>query len=267
MSADELPPGPGLPGCDWSGCLRQPCSLRPNHPPSTQCLPLTPQAVTAVTGRVTARLRAWPQSTGMLHGTLCWVSEPSTLFVATLTLRHAFQTWLQAGFSEIPATAAGPGGASRTALSSFSAASCPALSAAPAMAPQHVQVTPLTASQLEVAWDPPPPESQNGNVQGYKAMRSRHARLLLPGGRATMSGLDPRWNPGPTPRCPLAPGAGPQPTSARRAAGHAERQEWAQPSLASWPVCAQGSLPGLQGALPLPHPPWRTPFTDSEAGL
>nr|XP_053782234.1 protein sidekick-1 isoform X3 [Desmodus rotundus] len=40
--------------------------------------------------------------------------------------------------------------------------------AAPAMAPQHVQVTPLTASQLEVAWDPPPPESQNGNVQGYK---------------------------------------------------------------------------------------------------
>ncbi|XP_045680287.1 protein sidekick-1 isoform X1 [Phyllostomus hastatus] len=40
--------------------------------------------------------------------------------------------------------------------------------AAPAMAPQHVQVNPLTASQLEVTWDPPPPESQNGNVQGYK---------------------------------------------------------------------------------------------------
>ncbi|XP_027468742.2 protein sidekick-1 isoform X4 [Zalophus californianus] len=40
--------------------------------------------------------------------------------------------------------------------------------AAPAMAPQNVQVTPLTASQLEVTWDPPPPESQNGNIQGYK---------------------------------------------------------------------------------------------------
>uniref|UniRef100_A0A667J258 Sidekick cell adhesion molecule 1 n=1 Tax=Lynx canadensis TaxID=61383 RepID=A0A667J258_LYNCA len=40
--------------------------------------------------------------------------------------------------------------------------------AAPAMAPQNVQVTPLTASQLEVTWEPPPPESQDGNIQGYK---------------------------------------------------------------------------------------------------
>ncbi|CAI9173366.1 unnamed protein product [Rangifer tarandus platyrhynchus] len=40
--------------------------------------------------------------------------------------------------------------------------------AAPTQAPQHVQVNPLTASQLEVAWEPPPPESQNGNIQGYK---------------------------------------------------------------------------------------------------
>ncbi|XP_058141692.1 protein sidekick-1 isoform X1 [Dasypus novemcinctus] len=40
--------------------------------------------------------------------------------------------------------------------------------AAPAKAPQNVQATPLTASQLEVTWDPPPPESQNGNIQGYK---------------------------------------------------------------------------------------------------
>ncbi|XP_040311696.1 protein sidekick-1 [Herpailurus yagouaroundi] len=40
--------------------------------------------------------------------------------------------------------------------------------AAPAMAPQNIQVTPLTASQLEVTWEPPPPESQNGNIQGYK---------------------------------------------------------------------------------------------------
>ncbi|KAI4551854.1 hypothetical protein MJT46_018106 [Ovis ammon polii x Ovis aries] len=40
--------------------------------------------------------------------------------------------------------------------------------AAPAQAPQRVQVNPLTASQLEVTWEPPPPESQNGNIQGYK---------------------------------------------------------------------------------------------------
>uniref|UniRef100_A0A673T7G1 Sidekick cell adhesion molecule 1 n=1 Tax=Suricata suricatta TaxID=37032 RepID=A0A673T7G1_SURSU len=40
--------------------------------------------------------------------------------------------------------------------------------AAPAMAPQNVRVTPLSASQLEVTWEPPPPESQNGNIQGYK---------------------------------------------------------------------------------------------------
>lgn len=41
------------------------------------------------------------------------------------------------------------------------------------MAPQNVRVTPLTASQLEVTWDPPPPESQNGNIQGYKASVSQ----------------------------------------------------------------------------------------------
>ncbi|XP_060029207.1 protein sidekick-1 [Erinaceus europaeus] len=40
--------------------------------------------------------------------------------------------------------------------------------AAPTRAPQKVQVSPLTASQLEVTWEPPPPESQNGNIQGYK---------------------------------------------------------------------------------------------------
>lgn len=51
------------------------------------------------------------------------------------------------------------------------------LSSAPAMAPQNVQVTALTASQLEVTWDPPPPESQNGNIQGYKA--SSHALWAL----------------------------------------------------------------------------------------
>ncbi|XP_067406934.1 protein sidekick-1 isoform X3 [Emydura macquarii macquarii] len=40
--------------------------------------------------------------------------------------------------------------------------------AAPAMAPQNIQVNALTASQLEITWDPPPVDSQNGNIQGYK---------------------------------------------------------------------------------------------------
>ncbi|RXM29017.1 Protein sidekick-1 [Acipenser ruthenus] len=40
--------------------------------------------------------------------------------------------------------------------------------AAPSMAPQNIKVTPLTASQLEIQWDPPPVETQNGNIQGYK---------------------------------------------------------------------------------------------------
>ncbi|KAM8798404.1 protein sidekick-1 [Eudromia elegans] len=40
--------------------------------------------------------------------------------------------------------------------------------AAPAMAPQNVQVNSLSASQLELTWDPPPVDSQNGNIQGYK---------------------------------------------------------------------------------------------------
>ncbi|XP_045020252.1 protein sidekick-1 isoform X1 [Bubalus bubalis] len=40
--------------------------------------------------------------------------------------------------------------------------------AAPAQAPLRVHVNPLTASQLEVTWEPPPPESQNGIIQGYK---------------------------------------------------------------------------------------------------
>uniref|UniRef100_A0A8D2IZ62 Sidekick cell adhesion molecule 1 n=1 Tax=Varanus komodoensis TaxID=61221 RepID=A0A8D2IZ62_VARKO len=40
--------------------------------------------------------------------------------------------------------------------------------AAPAMAPQNIQINALSASQLEVTWDPPPVDSQNGIIQGYK---------------------------------------------------------------------------------------------------
>ncbi|KAJ7305928.1 hypothetical protein JRQ81_010294, partial [Phrynocephalus forsythii] len=40
--------------------------------------------------------------------------------------------------------------------------------AAPAMPPLNIQINALSASQLEVIWDPPPSDSQNGNIQGYK---------------------------------------------------------------------------------------------------
>uniref|UniRef100_A0A8B9F4D2 Sidekick cell adhesion molecule 1 n=1 Tax=Amazona collaria TaxID=241587 RepID=A0A8B9F4D2_9PSIT len=40
--------------------------------------------------------------------------------------------------------------------------------AAPALAPQNIQINSLSASQLELTWDPPPADSQNGNIQGYK---------------------------------------------------------------------------------------------------
>ncbi|XP_053552733.1 protein sidekick-1 [Bombina bombina] len=38
----------------------------------------------------------------------------------------------------------------------------------PVKPPQNVQVNPLTASQIDVTWDPPPASSQNGIIQGYK---------------------------------------------------------------------------------------------------
>ncbi|XP_031422173.1 protein sidekick-1 isoform X2 [Clupea harengus] len=40
--------------------------------------------------------------------------------------------------------------------------------AAPSVAPQNIRVSPLSSSQLEVLWEPPPVETQNGIIQGYK---------------------------------------------------------------------------------------------------
>ncbi|XP_069762286.1 protein sidekick-1 isoform X2 [Narcine bancroftii] len=40
--------------------------------------------------------------------------------------------------------------------------------AVPTRGPQDVRVRPLTATQLEIGWDPPPAEAQNGKIQGYK---------------------------------------------------------------------------------------------------
>lgn len=38
----------------------------------------------------------------------------------------------------------------------------------PTGAPQNVAVQAATATQLDVTWEPPPAESQNGDIQGYK---------------------------------------------------------------------------------------------------
>ncbi|XP_032897024.1 protein sidekick-1 isoform X2 [Amblyraja radiata] len=40
--------------------------------------------------------------------------------------------------------------------------------AVPTRGPQDVKIRALTATQLEVAWNPPPSEAQNGKIQGYK---------------------------------------------------------------------------------------------------
>nr|XP_023670687.1 protein sidekick-1 isoform X1 [Paramormyrops kingsleyae]XP_023670688.1 protein sidekick-1 isoform X1 [Paramormyrops kingsleyae] len=40
--------------------------------------------------------------------------------------------------------------------------------AAPSLAPQNIQINALSSTQLEVVWEPPPVETQNGNIQGYK---------------------------------------------------------------------------------------------------
>ncbi|KAL4658231.1 protein sidekick-1-like [Arapaima gigas] len=40
--------------------------------------------------------------------------------------------------------------------------------AAPSVSPQNIQVNALSSTQLEVLWEAPPVETQNGNIQGYK---------------------------------------------------------------------------------------------------
>ncbi|KTG32606.1 hypothetical protein cypCar_00022826 [Cyprinus carpio] len=41
--------------------------------------------------------------------------------------------------------------------------------AVPTAAPQNVAIQSSTATQLDVTWDPPPVEAQNGDIQGYKS--------------------------------------------------------------------------------------------------
>uniref|UniRef100_A0A8D2J7G5 Sidekick cell adhesion molecule 2 n=1 Tax=Varanus komodoensis TaxID=61221 RepID=A0A8D2J7G5_VARKO len=40
--------------------------------------------------------------------------------------------------------------------------------AVPTAAPQNVAIQSATATQLDITWSPPPPEAQNGDLQGYK---------------------------------------------------------------------------------------------------
>ncbi|XP_025892646.1 protein sidekick-2 [Nothoprocta perdicaria] len=70
--------------------------------------------------------------------------------------------------------------------------------AVPTAAPQNVAVQAVTATQLDVTWDPPPPESQNGDIQGYKihfweAQRqnesARVKTLFLPEGGVKLKNL------------------------------------------------------------------------------
>lgn len=43
----------------------------------------------------------------------------------------------------------------------------------PTATPQNVAVHSSTASQLDVTWDPPPLDAQNGDIQGYKVWEER----------------------------------------------------------------------------------------------
>jgi len=47
----------------------------------------------------------------------------------------------------------------------------PSSDTVPTGAPQNVAVQAATATQLDVTWEPPPAESQNGDIQGYKVPR------------------------------------------------------------------------------------------------
>ncbi|KAG8145733.1 hypothetical protein E2320_012236 [Naja naja] len=49
----------------------------------------------------------------------------------------------------------------------------------PAMPPQNIHISAVSASQLEITWVPPPVDSQNGNIQGYKASQGGNALQRL----------------------------------------------------------------------------------------
>ncbi|KAF3852401.1 hypothetical protein F7725_005756 [Dissostichus mawsoni] len=50
---------------------------------------------------------------------------------------------------------------------------------APSVAPQSIKVSAVSPSTLEVTWDTPPLETQNGLIQGYKAFCSTALSIAL----------------------------------------------------------------------------------------
>lgn len=57
----------------------------------------------------------------------------------------------------------------------------------PTTAPRHVAVHSPTATQLDVTWEPPPLESQNGDIQGYKV---RGAKRRVQGSKGEAGGWE-----------------------------------------------------------------------------
>lgn len=47
----------------------------------------------------------------------------------------------------------------------------------PTAPPQNVAIQSATATQLDVTWDPPPVDAQNGDIQGYKVRVSAKCRV------------------------------------------------------------------------------------------
>lgn len=117
-----------------------------------------------------------------------------------------------------------------------------------------MQVNPLTASQLEVTWEPPPPESQNGNIQGYKASPSRGAVFPL-GPLGTRAGsLGPPAHGGPLALATLCVLRQLTAALALRAEGIAEGLGRLGPPPTG-PGGGGGSLCGQQPLPPRPAPP------------
>ncbi|KPP73215.1 protein sidekick-2-like [Scleropages formosus] len=84
------------------------------------------------------------------------VSSPQEVFVGEAGERDVTFAW---GRLQIP-------GSLRTR--GFKADFSPVFPSVPTAPPQNVAIQSATATQLDVTWDPPPVEAQNGDIQGYK---------------------------------------------------------------------------------------------------
>lgn len=124
----------------------------------------------------------------------------------------------------------------------------------PTAAPRNVAVHGATATQLDVTWEPPPLESQNGDIQGYKVRgpQGHRARLGV--------GSDPREVGTGVPGLPLPPWLfAHRPQQYRGAGAKLSRSAMSEGRLSSdarhsghaWLV----SLPGGTARTPAHQPP------------